>query len=104
MVNPNCPISSIARILGRKWTFELIYHLRKRRRFCELQAVVGGVNPATLTERLKSLEQGGIIRRREISKAPLHVEYELTEKGHALTPVLNALVTWSRHWQPGDVT
>ena len=98
MVNPNCPISSIARILGRKWTLELIYHLRKRRRFCELQAVVGGVNPATLTERLKSLEQDGIIRRREISSGPLHVEYDLTEKGRGLTPVLDALAAWAQRW------
>jgi DNA-binding HxlR family transcriptional regulator len=99
MANPDCPINSIARILGRKWTLELIYHLQGRWRFCELQKAVGGVNPATLSERLKSLEQEGLVRRYEISDAPRHVEYELTEKGRDLTPVLNAMLTWVERWQ-----
>ncbi len=99
MANSDCPINGIARILGRKWTIELIYHLQKRWRFCELQKAVGGVNPATLSERLKSLEQKGLVHRCEISDAPRHVEYELTEKGRDLAPVLNAMLVWVERWQ-----
>jgi DNA-binding HxlR family transcriptional regulator len=104
MANADCRINGIARILGRKWTLELIYHLQGRWRFCELQKAVGGVNPATLSERLKSLEQEGLVRRCEISDGPRHVEYELTEKGHDLTPVLNAMLAWVERWQLEEET
>jgi len=104
MGNHKCPIHSITRILGRKWTLELIYYLRERRRFCELQELVGGVNPATLSERLKSLERDGFVRRHPISDAPRHVEYDLTEKGHDLTPLLNAIVDWMRRWHAEEIT
>lgn len=104
MANSNCPISNIARSLGRKWTLELIYYLRQRRRFCELQAIVGGVNPATLFKRLKSLEQASLVRRYDISDAPRHVEYDLTAKGRDLTPTLDAMIAWARRWQTEKVT
>ena len=99
MSNPNCPIGRIAALLGRKWMLELIFYLRERRRFCELQQMVGGVNPATLSQRLKALEQAGLIRRQAISGGPLHVEYDLTEKGRGLTPALDALAAWARGWE-----
>lgn len=102
MGNPKCPITRIASTLGRKWMLELIYYLRERRRFCELQEVVGGVNPATLTERLKALERDGFVQRYVVSHAPKHVQYELTEKGRDLAPVLNAIVAWARRWYAED--
>jgi len=102
MDNQQCPISRIASILGRKWMLELIYYLRERRRFCELQEVIGGVNPATLTARLKTLEREGFVRRHVVSQAPKHVAYELTEKGRDLAPVLNAIVEWVKRWHAED--
>ncbi len=100
MVNRHCPISNAANVLGRKWTLEMIYYLRERKRFCELQEIVGGVNPTTLTQRLKVLEQAGIIQRYAISNAPRHVEYDLTEKGRGLLSVLYALEEWVQRWDP----
>lgn len=102
MVDRNCPITKAAKILGRKWTLEMVYYLRERRRFCELQEIVGGVNPATLTQRLKTLERAGIINRYSISAGPRHVEYELTEKGKDLLDVLYSLATWVRRWHPEE--
>jgi len=100
MVNGNCPITMAAKILGRKWTLEMIYNLQERKRFCELQEIVGGVNPTTLTQRLKVLEQSGIIQRYAISNAPRHVEYDLTEKGKDLLSVINSLGEWVGRWYP----
>ncbi len=100
MIESNCPITKAAKILGRKWTLEMIYFLRERKRFCELQETVGGVNPATLTQRLKTLEDNGIIYRYSISQGPRHVEYELTEKGKDLLGALSALATWVHRWYP----
>jgi len=93
-----CPVAATARILGARWTLQIIHHLRQRRRFCELQELAGGVNPTTLSQRLKFLEEQGLIRRLPISDAPPHVEYELTEMGRDLLPVLDALARWAERW------
>jgi DNA-binding HxlR family transcriptional regulator len=95
-----CPITKAAKVIGRKWTLEMIYYLRERKRFCELQEIVGGVNPTTLTQRLKVLEQSGIIQRYAISNAPRHVEYDLTEKGKDLLSVIHSLGEWVGRWNP----
>lgn len=93
-----CPMTASARILGARWTLEIIYHLRERQRFCRLQEAVGGVNPRTLSQRLKFLEAEGVVRRLPISKFPPHVEYELTEKGCDLLPILDSLTQWAEQW------
>ena len=92
------PSGSNGSILGARWTLQIIHHLRQRRRFCELQELAGGVNPTTLSQRLKFLEEQGMIRRLPISDAPPHVEYELTEMGRDLLPVLDALTHWAFKW------
>lgn len=93
-----CPVAATARILGARWTLQIIHHLRQRRRFCELQQLVGNVNPATFSQRLKFLEEQGLIRRLPISETPPHVEYELTEMGRDLLPILDALARWAKKW------
>jgi DNA-binding HxlR family transcriptional regulator len=103
MVNGNCPITMAAKILGRKWTLEMIYNLQERKRFCELQEIVGGVNPTTLSQRLKTLEGEEIIHRQVVPDAHRHVEYELTKKGRDLLHVFQALVDWVSRWYPEEV-
>ena len=102
MVDRKCSIAKAAEILGRKWTLEMIYNLQEKRRFCELQNIVGGLNPATLTQRLKTLESSGIVNRYPVSEAPRHVEYELTEKGKELISVLSDLINWENRWYPEE--
>ncbi len=94
-----CPVTATARIIGRKWTLLIIYHLLERpRRFCELQELLGGVNPTTLSQRLKMLESVGLLRRHERPTVPPWVQYELTEKGEALRPVIDSMARWGRTW------
>lgn len=94
-----CPVAATARILGTKWTLQIIHNLRQRRRYCELRARVGNINPTLLARRLKFLEAEGLVRRIEYPSAPRHVEYELTEKGRALLPIIDALAEWASRWQ-----
>ncbi len=61
---------------------------------------MGGVNPTTLSQRLKFLEEEGLVRRLPISDAPPHMEYELTDEGHDLLPILDALADWADKWLP----
>ena len=95
-----CPVEVAARIIGQKWTLQIVKTLleEERVRFCELQDALGGVNPTTLSTRLKLLEENGIVCRTQVSDLPPHVEYSLTEMGQQLDEVLRAVVGWSRRW------
>ncbi len=67
-------------------------------RFCELQDALGGANSATLSQRLKLLEEEGLIERREISAMPPWVEYSLTDKGSELRRAITAIDLWAERW------
>ncbi len=95
-----CPVDEAAQIIGQKWTLQIVYNLLdcESRRFCELQEALGGVNPSTLSSRLKMLEETGIVRRIQVSAIPPHVEYSLTEMGCELRSVISAITRWSNAW------
>jgi DNA-binding HxlR family transcriptional regulator len=95
-----CPVDEAARIIGQKWTLQIVHHLidRPTCRFCELQEALGGVNPSTLSSRLKMLEEVGLVHRVQISAIPPHVEYSLTEMGAELRDVIAAITAWSNTW------
>lgn len=95
-----CPVESAARIIGQKWTLQIVHHLLRspHKRFCELQEDLGGVNPSTLSSRLKMLEEAGVVRRVQVSDIPPHVEYSLTEMGAELAPVIAEVFAWGARW------
>lgn len=95
-----CPVEVAARIIGQKWTLQIVKTLLdcRSRRFCELQDALGGVNPSTLSSRLKMLEDEGMIRRVQVSAIPPHVEYSLTDMGCQLECVIGEISKWSRSW------
>jgi DNA-binding HxlR family transcriptional regulator len=95
-----CPVEEASRIIGQKWTLLIVHHLMGNgcKRFCELQDDLGGVNPSTLSSRLKMLEDEGLVMRKQVSAIPPHVEYRLTPKGRQLEPVIGAVIIWSNRW------
>lgn len=97
-----CPIVAAADLLGQRWTLLIVHYLYsaapQRLRFCELQKQLGGLNPATLTQRLKRLESEGLVERVEVNSLPPHVEYGLTRKGGDLGPVVEGLNEWGSTW------
>ncbi len=95
-----CPVEAAARIIGQKWTLQIVHRLLNARtkRFCELQEELGGVNPSTLSSRLKMLEDEGLVMRVQVSAIPPHVEYSLTDKGSELAPVIAEIAGWSERW------
>ena len=87
------------RCLGAKWTALLIYDLAAgTRRFRELEHSCAGISSRTLAERLRALERGSIVRRHSYPEAPPRVEYELTEKGRELLPIIDAMTVFGRSW------
>lgn len=99
-IDSPCPVELAAQIIGQKWTLQIVNKLMDcpARRFCEIQEELGGVNPGTLSSRLKMLEEEGIIRRVQVSAIPPHVEYSLTEMGADLHEVLRAVTWWNKLW------
>ena len=97
-----CPVARAVRVLDGKWTMLVIRDLLAgTRRFSELQASLAGISPKTLTDRLRSLEEHGLVERASYAEIPPRVEYRLTPAGRTLEPVLAALADWGRTVVPG---
>ena len=64
-------------------------------RFNEFRQAVGEIPPTTLAQRLVELEGAGLLEREVVDARPPRVEYRLTERGHHLRHVLDALVVFA---------
>ena len=94
-----CSVACTADIIGSKWTAVLVHDLSEGpRRFSELERSLPGISPRTLSERLRALEQEGILVRRSYPESPPRVEYELTDKGEALLPIIDQMRNFGREW------
>lgn len=92
-----CPVRATLALLGQKWVPHIVYELTGgKRRFNELAHLIGGCNSRTLRDRLKGLEELGVVRRHIVAMMPPWVEYELTPMGHELAQALQGLDKWAR--------
>jgi DNA-binding HxlR family transcriptional regulator len=89
-------VKAATKILGDKWTPQLLRFFVNEEavRFCQIQDLVEGINPRTLSARLDSLEQEGIIEK-IFPAEKSRCEYRLTQKGKELTPILRDMQSWS---------
>src|SRR5204863_8287500 len=88
----SCSVAACAEIIGAKWTAVLVHDLSEGpRRFSELDHSCPGISPRTLSERLRALEQDGILVRRSYPESPPRVDYELTDKGAGLLPLIEEM-------------
>ena len=95
----SCGVAAAAEIIGAKWTALLVHDLSEGpRRFSQLEHSCAGISPRTLSERLRALEHDGIIARHSYAEHPPRVEYELTEKGAALLPIIDAMRGFGHSW------
>lgn len=94
-----CPVARTARIIGNRWTPLIVRDLAGGcRRFSELERSLGGISPKTLSERLKRMEEAGVVVRHCFAEVPPRVEYSLTDKGHALLPVIDSMRAFGSEW------
>ena len=94
-----CAVAATAEIIGAKWTALLVHDLSEGpRRFSQLERSCSGISPRTLAERLRVLESEGIVERRSYAESPPRVEYELTDKGRALAPLIDDMRAYGREW------
>lgn len=94
-----CPVGCCAEIISGKWTLLVIRDLVGGPcRFCELERSLAGISPRTLSLRLRALEDAGVLARQTYPEVPPRVEYELTDKGEALVPLIEDMRAYGRRW------
>jgi len=100
-----CPIDNTFKIIGKKFTVHILRNMTKlgQTRFNEFLESVEGINPKTLSARLREMEKNGIIERRIYPGTPVKIEYSITNKGMALDPVLEAMAAFSMKYCAKDV-
>jgi DNA-binding HxlR family transcriptional regulator len=99
----DCAIAGTLDVVGDKWSLlivrDLLFHGELR--FGDLATSTEGMPTNTLTDRLRRLEEIGIVAREAYSDRPPRHRYRLTERGRDLAPILDAMATWGVTHLPG---
>ncbi|MFU8792967.1 MAG: winged helix-turn-helix transcriptional regulator [Acholeplasmataceae bacterium] len=87
-----------SQILGKRWVGLIINQLiNEPKRFNLLENEIN-ISGKVLSERLKYLENEGIVQRNVYPDIPVRIEYTLTEKGRSLKPIMDEIGKWSQTW------
>jgi DNA-binding HxlR family transcriptional regulator len=87
-------VRQLANLLERRWLLSIMFAaLGGALRFNEFAETVQGISARMLAERLRDLEAAGLIERTVVPSSPPTVQYSLTPRGRALSPVMEALRT-----------
>ena len=93
----DCGVSKTSKIIGSKWTIMILHQLcAGLKRFGELQRLLPGISPKTLSARLKELEKHGVVSKKVFDEMPLRVEYSLTKKGESLKALISQMEAWGK--------
>lgn len=95
---PKCPIRNVLSRIGDRWSLLVLLTLQDNEhpmRFRDLFKAIPDVSQKMLTSTLRELEADDLVSRTVYPEVPSRVEYELTERGQSLIPLLNQLVNWS---------
>lgn len=86
-------------VLSKRWVALIVFVLMNGpRRFGEIESCLSNLSGKVLSDRLKEMENEGIITRTVYPEMPVRIEYSLTDKGTALTPILGEISNWSTEW------
>jgi DNA-binding HxlR family transcriptional regulator len=92
----HCPIACTLDVIGDRWTLLIIRDMLffGKQRFEEFLESPEGISTNILTSRLKSLEQLGLVEKQPYSNHSRRMNYQLTERGQTLRPVLKTMIDW----------
>lgn len=86
-------------LLGKRWSGLILRTLcGGPKRFSEIAAIIPDMSERMLSERFRELETVGIVKRTVYPDTPIRIEYDLTDKGKAVQPVVEAVQTWADDW------
>jgi len=100
-----CPVENTFKIVGKKFTLLILRDMMNfnQTRFNQFLESVEGINPKTLSIRLREMEKEGLIERKVYPETPIRIEYFLTEKAKALQPILEQMAAFSMQYCCKDV-
>ncbi|QAY67609.1 winged helix-turn-helix transcriptional regulator [Paenibacillus protaetiae] len=91
----NISVEATLEVIGGKWKCVILCHLTHgTHRTSDLKRKMPHITQKMLTQQLRELEDDGIVRRIVYNQVPPKVEYELTEYGWSLKPILDSLCAW----------
>lgn len=96
-----CPhFHAAIELIGKRWTGAIVSALNERpMRFGELRKAIPGLSDRLLSQRLRELEDEGLVEREVEAGTPVRVTYSLTAVGDDLGPALRELKSWARRWK-----
>ncbi|NHI02524.1 Transcriptional regulator, HxlR family [Candidatus Nitrosotalea sp. TS] len=99
------PIDNTFAIIGKKFTVHILRNMTRlnQSRFNEFLDSIEGINPKTLSARLREMGKNGLIERKIYPGTPVKIEYSMTDKGKALTPILEQMAAFSMQYCAKDV-
>lgn len=101
----DCPVEDWLAFLGHRWNASILWHLQGgSKRYAELAALLTGITPKVLTERLEGLEARGLIVRLPIATFPRGVSYALSRRGEELIAILDRLELWSKEAEGSQIS
>jgi DNA-binding HxlR family transcriptional regulator len=99
-----CPVDNTFRLIGKKFTVLIVRNMMSNQiRFNQFIETIEGINPKTLSTRLKEMEKDGLIHRKIYHETPIRIEYYLTEKGKNLKSILDQMALFSAQFCVKDV-
>ena len=92
-----CPIRNVVARFGNKWALLIILILDENgsTRFNQLGKLIPDISTKVLSTTLHTLEADGLLKRTVFPEVPIRVEYELTETGRSLVPIIHTLTQWA---------
>ena len=97
---PACPVETTLTLISNRWRVLILRDLMKGPlRFGELKRSIGSITQKVLTSNLRSMEEQGLLTRTVFPEVPPRVEYELTELGYSLKPVLDSMSEWGADYK-----
>ncbi|MGL5435479.1 MAG: winged helix-turn-helix transcriptional regulator [Lachnospiraceae bacterium] len=90
-----CPVEATLKLISNKWKVLILRELLTgTKRFGELRDGIDGISQKVLTQNLRSMEEDGIVARTVFPEVPPRVEYNLSELGNSLKPIIKSMESW----------
>ena len=97
----SCGLTFAMIMLSGRWKVNILFKIKEgANRYGLLRTAIPGISEKMLTERLKEMEQEGLIVRKDFKTVPLHIEYYLSEETKELAPILDDLCLWGERVFP----
>lgn len=103
-MDTKCTVNRTVGFIGKRWTLLILLELYKHggvgRRYTDLKNSLPGITPKILSQRLKELENEGLISKRvHATSIPIRCEYRLTDPGKDFIRIIKDIKSWALKWR-----